>query len=217
MYSGVWDTTHLNLFIFPRSLGTFPNIFIKASLLKLTALSRSISSVHLLTHVQVFVTPRTAACQASLSIINSRSWPKLMSIELVRPSNHLILCRPPPLPPRHRITKNQLTAPKLLYALPILPSLLPSQCMFSKHPSGSWSGNLLDKRDIGRKETHFWEPRFCLALCIHSLKMRPIWHWSDLALRTSFRRPPPQNKSMALYNLCHDRIQGNITNMLFIV
>ena len=42
----------------------------------------------------LFVTPWTAACQASLSITNSRSLPKLMSIELVMPSNHLILCRP---------------------------------------------------------------------------------------------------------------------------
>ena len=40
------------------------------------------------------LTPRTAACQASLSITNSWSLPKLMSIELVMPSNHLILCRP---------------------------------------------------------------------------------------------------------------------------
>ena len=44
--------------------------------------------------IQLFVTPWTAACQASLSITNSRSLPKLMSIELVMPSNHLILCRP---------------------------------------------------------------------------------------------------------------------------
>ena len=40
------------------------------------------------------VTPQTTACQASLPITNSRSLPKLMSIELVMPSNHLILCRP---------------------------------------------------------------------------------------------------------------------------
>ena len=40
------------------------------------------------------MTPWTAACQASLSITNSRSLPKLMSIELVMPSNHLILCHP---------------------------------------------------------------------------------------------------------------------------
>ena len=52
------------------------------------------SSVQLLSHVPLFVSPWTAAHQASLSIINSQSLRKLMSIELVMPSNHLILCRP---------------------------------------------------------------------------------------------------------------------------
>ena len=53
-------------------------------------------SVQLLSHVRLFETPWTAACQASpcLSITNSRSLPKFMSIESVMPSNHLILCRP---------------------------------------------------------------------------------------------------------------------------
>ena len=57
------------------------------------------SSVQLLSHVRLFATPWTTACQASLSITNSWSLPKLMSIELVMPSNHLILCRPLLLPP----------------------------------------------------------------------------------------------------------------------
>ena len=52
------------------------------------------SSVHLLSGVRLFVTPWTTAHQASLSFTNSRSLPKLMSIESVMPSNHLILCRP---------------------------------------------------------------------------------------------------------------------------
>ena len=52
------------------------------------------NSVQLLNHVQLFATPWTAARQASLSITNSRSLLKLMSIESVMPSNHLILCRP---------------------------------------------------------------------------------------------------------------------------
>ena len=51
-------------------------------------------SVQLLSCVQLFATPWTAACHASLSIINSLSLLKLMSIELVMPSNHLILCYP---------------------------------------------------------------------------------------------------------------------------
>ena len=50
-------------------------------------------------HVQLFVTPWTAAWQASLSITNSQRLPKLMSIESVMPSNHLILCSPLLPPP----------------------------------------------------------------------------------------------------------------------
>ena len=56
------------------------------------------SSVQSLSHVKLFATPWTAACQASLSITNSLSLPKPMSIELVMPSNHLILRRPLLLP-----------------------------------------------------------------------------------------------------------------------
>ena len=53
-----------------------------------------INSVQLLSHVQLFATPWIAACQASLSITNSQSLLKLMSIESVMPSSHLILCSP---------------------------------------------------------------------------------------------------------------------------
>ena len=56
-------------------------------------------SVRSLSHVRLFSTPRTAAHQAFLSITNSRSSLKLMSIELMMPSNHLILCCPLLLPP----------------------------------------------------------------------------------------------------------------------
>ena len=56
-------------------------------------ISVQFSSVQLLSHVQLFVTPWTAARQASLSITNSQSSLKLMSIESVMPSSHLILCR----------------------------------------------------------------------------------------------------------------------------
>ena len=58
-----------------------------------------ISSVQSLSCVQLFATPWTAACQVSLSITNSWSLLKLMSIESVMPSNHLILCHPLLLPP----------------------------------------------------------------------------------------------------------------------
>ena len=66
-------------------------------------------AVKLLCHVQLFVTPWTAACQASLSFIISWSLLKLVSIELVMPSNHLILC----------------------FSFFLLPSVLPSIGVFS--------------------------------------------------------------------------------------
>ena len=57
------------------------------------------SSIRSLSHIWLFVTPCTAACQASLSINNSQSLLKLMSVESVMPFNHLILCHPLLLPP----------------------------------------------------------------------------------------------------------------------
>ena len=69
------------------------------------------SSVQSLSRVRFFVTPWTAARQASLSITNSRSLLRLMSIELVMPSNHLIFCHPllllPPIFPSIRVFSNE--------------------------------------------------------------------------------------------------------------
>ena len=56
--------------------------------------AKPLSLVQPLSHVQLFVAPWTAALQASMSITNSKNSLKLMSIELVMPSNHLILCHP---------------------------------------------------------------------------------------------------------------------------
>ena len=74
--------------------------------------SQSVSqSVQSLSHVPLFVAPWTAACQASLSITNSHSLLKLLSIESVMPSNHLILCRPllllPSIFPSIRVFSNE--------------------------------------------------------------------------------------------------------------
>ena len=75
-------------------------------------MSVQFSSVQLLSRIQLFATPWTAARQASLFITNS-SLPKLMSLELVMPSSHLILCRPlfllPPIPPSIRVFSNEST------------------------------------------------------------------------------------------------------------
>ena len=71
------------------------------------------SSVQLLSHVLVFATSWIAAHQASLSITNSRSSLRLMSIESVMPSSHLILCHPllllPPILPSIRVFSNEST------------------------------------------------------------------------------------------------------------
>ena len=71
------------------------------------------SSVHSLSHVWLLVTPWISARQASLSITNSQSSFKLMSIESVMPSSHLILCCPllllPPIPPSIRVFSNEST------------------------------------------------------------------------------------------------------------
>ena len=64
-----------------------------------TSLGYQFSSVESLSRVQLFSTPWTAACQASLSLTNSRSSLRLTSIESVMPSSHLILCRPLLFPP----------------------------------------------------------------------------------------------------------------------
>ena len=78
------------------------------------ATDKGFSSVQSLSHVRLFVTPWTSAHQASLSITNSQSLLKLMSIESVIPSNHLILCCPllflPSTFPSIRVFSNELFA-----------------------------------------------------------------------------------------------------------
>ena len=78
-----------------------------------TQISINIGSVQSLGHVRLFATPWISARQASLSITNSRSLLKLMSIKSVTPSNHLILCHPllllPLIPPSISIFSNEST------------------------------------------------------------------------------------------------------------
>ena len=85
------------------------------SLILLLLLNNIFSSVQLLSCVRLFATPWIAARQAFLSITNSWSSLKLMSIESVMPSSHLILCRPllllPQIPPSIRVFSNESTLP----------------------------------------------------------------------------------------------------------
>ena len=89
--------------------GKFPHrIYFK----KYLTLINSVVVVQLLSHVQLFATPWTAACQASLSFTISWGLLKLLSIESVMPSNHLILCHPllllPSIFPSIRVFSNEL-------------------------------------------------------------------------------------------------------------
>ena len=98
----------------PTENSTIPTILylLKTPHLPLTPYS-TLSSVQSLCHVQLFTTLWTTACQASLFITNSWSLLKLISIELVMPSSHLIFCRPllllPPIPPSFRAFSSEST------------------------------------------------------------------------------------------------------------
>ena len=85
----------------------------EALLISIIDIYNQFSSVQSLSRVQLFATPWIAALQASLSITNSQSSLKLMSIKSVMPSSHLILCRPlfllPPVPPSIRVFSNEST------------------------------------------------------------------------------------------------------------
>ena len=97
------------------------------------------SSVQLLSRVWLFATPWTAARQASLTITNSWSLLKLMSIASVIPSNHLILCRPLLLPP----------------------SIFPSIRVFSNESSGGQSIGVSTSASVLPMNIQDWFPLGC--------------------------------------------------------
>ena len=102
---------------------------------------REFSSVQLLSRVWLFTTPWTTACQASLSITNSRSSHKPMSIDSVMPSSHLILCRPllllPSIFPSIRVFSNE-SALRIRW---------PNYWSFSISPSNEYSGLISFRMD----------------------------------------------------------------------
>ena len=116
-----------------------------------------LSSVHSLSRVWLFVTPWTAACQASLSITNSWSLPKLTSIESVIPSNHLILCRP----------------------LLLLPSIFPSIRVFSNESFLSEVGHYHTINLVSKTETWFSWVSMTMWWSYHwSSKTRVLRYWN---------------------------------------
>ena len=103
----------------------------------------SLSSVQSCSRVQLFVTPWTGACQASLFITNTQSLLKLMSIESVMPSNHLIFCFSPLLPPSVFLSIRVFSNESVLHIRwPKYWSL-----SFSISPSSEYSGLISFKMD----------------------------------------------------------------------
>ena len=140
-----------------------------------------LSSVQSLSRVRLFATPRTAACQASLSITNSRSVLKLMSIESVMPSNHLILCHPllrlPSIFPSIRVFSNES----------VLHNRWPKYCSIS--PFNEYSGLISFRIDwfylLAVQET------LRSLLQHHSLKISIVWC-------SAFFMVQPSNPSMTI-------------------
>ena len=137
------------------------------------------SSVQSFSHVQLFMTPWTAACHSYLSITNSQSLLKLMSIEFVMQSNHLILCcrllRPPSIFPSNRVFSDES----------ILPIRWPKHWSFSCSisPSNEYSGLISFRMD--------WLDLLAVqgtlksVLQHHSSKASILWHSAFFVVQLS--------------------------------
>ena len=165
----------------------------------------NISSVQLLSRVRLLATPWTAARQASLSITNSCSLPKLMSIESVMPSNHLILCRPLLLPP----------------------SIFPSIKVFSNEPALCirWTKCWSFSFSISPSNEHAWlisfrmdwldlpevQETFKSLLQHHSSKASILQHWAFFIVQVS--HPYMTNGKTIALTRC--TFAGKMVSLLF--
>ena len=143
------------------------------------------SSIQSLNHVQLFATPWIAACQASLSITNSQSLPKLMSIESVMPSSHLILCRPllllPPIPPSIRVFSNEST---LCMRWPKYSSncTKPWYIYIKKYNSALRRNELSSHEMTWRKQMHItkWKKPIGNGYLLYGSNYMTFWKWAKL-------------------------------------
>ena len=166
---------------------------------------KTFSSLQFLCRVRLFVTPWTAARQDSLSITNSRSSPKFMSIELVIPSSHLILCRPllllPQIPTSIRVFSNESTFrmrwPKYWsFSFSISPS--------NEHPGLiSFSMDWLD--------LHAVQGTLKSLLQHHSSKASVLWHSAFSTVQLS----PPYMTTGKTIALTRQTLVGKVMSLLF--
>ena len=139
----------------------------------------SVSSVQLLSHVRLFATPWTAACQASLSITKSHSLLKLMSFEPVMPSNHLILCHPLLLLPSIFLRIKVISKESDLHIRwPKYGSF-----SFSISPSNEFSGLISFRMDWLDLSVVQGTPKSLLQH--HSLKASILWHLAFFRVQLS--------------------------------
>ena len=169
--------------------------------------SLRLRSVQLLSHVWLFETPQTAACQASLSITNSQSLLKLMSIESVMPSNYLILCHP------------LLLLPSILPSIRVLSSesiliMWPKDWSFSLNicPSNEYSGLISFRMD--------WLDLLAVQKTIKSLlqhhdsKASILWHSAFFLIQLSHPHMTT-GKTMALtIQIFLGKVMSLLFNML---
>ena len=153
------------------------------------------SSVQSLSCVRLFVTPWTAAHQASLSITNSQSLPKLISIELVMPSNHLILCCPLPLPPS--------IFPSTFSNKPALHIRWPTywSFSFSISPSNEYSRLISFRGMLKVKVKSLRHVRLCDSVdcslsgsSVHGIFQARVLEW--IAISFSRGSPQPRNQTL---------------------
>ena len=134
---------------------------------------RLFSSVQSLSRVQLFATPWITARQASLSIMNSQSSLKLMSIELVMPSSHLILCHPLllllPIPPSIRVFSNESTLrmrwPKYWSFINTKEQIAKRYCKSLSSQSYGFSSSHVLMWELDHKES--WVPKnWCFSIMV---------------------------------------------------
>ena len=137
-------------------------------------------------HVQLFATPRTTARQASLSITSSQSLLRLMSIESVMPSNHLILCRPLLLPP------SIFPSIRVFSSESVLCIKWPKYCSvsFSINPFNEDSGLISFRMD--------WLDLLAAQGTLRSLLQHPSSKATVVLLT-----PLPSSTHLVLISLCH--------------
>ena len=158
-------------FIWKQGLSRCNQVWMRPSSIKVGPESSDCCSVQLLSHVRLFATPWMAALQASLSITNSQSLLKLMTIESMKPSNHLILCH------------SLLLLPSIFSNLRVFSSESVLRIRWPKYWSFSFS--------ISPFRLSEWSP-FRMKIFRHIQRKTVMWSWKQRVERYSYSEGRPR-------------------------